>query len=122
MGYGESVRSARAREQSIIANRRENTLWEIAGVAPVAHVVEADGVTTGLEWQEDGLCRQVDPDGLFVKGAAQTEAKKICSGCPVISECLDYALDNDIQHGVWGGMTEYERRKLKKNGQRSLRL
>ncbi|WP_084723377.1 WhiB family transcriptional regulator [Streptomonospora alba] len=58
------------------------------------------------------LCREVDPDALFVQGAAQNRAKLICRGCPVRTECLAEALDDRIEFGVWGGMTERERRAL----------
>ncbi|GHD32092.1 WhiB family transcriptional regulator [Nocardiopsis kunsanensis] len=57
-------------------------------------------------------CREIDPDALFVQGAAQNRAKLICRGCPVRTECLAEALDNRIEFGVWGGMTERERRAL----------
>ena len=51
----------------------------------------------------------MEPDALFVQGAAQQQAKQICSRCPVIAECLADALDNRTEFGVWGGMTERER-------------
>jgi len=49
---------------------------------------------------------------LFVTGAAQNRAKAVCMGCPVRTECLSDALDNRVEFGVWGGMTERERRAL----------
>ncbi len=49
---------------------------------------------------------------LFVRGAEQNKAKQVCAGCPVRTECLAEALDNQIEWGVWGGMTERERRAL----------
>lgn len=52
------------------------------------------------------------PDALFVEGAAQREARSVCQGCPVRLECLADALDNRMDFGVWGGMTERERRAL----------
>lgn len=64
------------------------------------------------DWAARGSCRNVDPDSLFVQGAAQNRAKLICQGCPVRTECLADALDNRIEFGVWGGMTERERRAL----------
>ena len=67
---------------------------------------------TSTDWSDRGLCRTADPDDLFVEGAAQNRAKILCSGCPVLTECLAYALDHRIEHGVWGGMTERERRAL----------
>ncbi|PDP88406.1 transcription factor WhiB [Glycomyces fuscus] len=57
-------------------------------------------------------CREIDPDALFVQGAAQNRAKLICRGCPVRTQCLAEALDSRIEFGVWGGMTERERRAL----------
>jgi WhiB family transcriptional regulator, redox-sensing transcriptional regulator len=69
-----------------------------------------------MSWVEDwtvvAACRGMDPDELFVQGAAQNRAKTVCSGCPVRTECLAEALDNQIEWGVWGGMTERERRAL----------
>lgn len=64
------------------------------------------------EWRRRALCRDGDPDRLFVRGAAQREAKLVCFGCPVRTECLVEALDHRIEFGVWGGMTERERRAL----------
>ena len=64
------------------------------------------------DWASDGRCRRTGPDALFVRGAAQNRAKQLCSGCPVRTECLSEALDNEIEWGVWGGMTERERRAL----------
>ncbi|MER6443083.1 WhiB family transcriptional regulator [Streptomyces sp. NPDC001185] len=63
-------------------------------------------------WGERAVCRTADPDELFVEGAAQRAAKALCTGCPVRTECLSYALDHRIEHGIWGGMTERERRAL----------
>lgn len=51
-------------------------------------------------------------DALFPEGKDQKRAKAICMGCPVRAECLAEALDNRIEWGVWGGMTERERRQL----------
>ncbi|MEU6540974.1 WhiB family transcriptional regulator [Streptomyces sp. NPDC047000] len=64
------------------------------------------------EWSEHAACRTADPDELFVEGAAQNKAKAVCAGCLVRTECLAHALDNRIEHGIWGGMTERERRAL----------
>lgn len=64
------------------------------------------------DWASRGACRTTDPDMLFVQGAAQNRAKAVCMSCPVRTECLADALDNRIEFGVWGGMTERERRAL----------
>ena len=72
--------------------------------------------TTQMGWVPDwtslAACKRSDPDELFVQGAAQNRAKTVCQGCPVKSECLADALDNRVEFGVWGGMTERERRAL----------
>jgi WhiB family redox-sensing transcriptional regulator len=63
-------------------------------------------------WTARSACRDADPDELFVTGAAQNRAKAVCMGCQVRTECLSDALDNQVEFGVWGGMTERERRAL----------
>ncbi|MGA5799167.1 WhiB family transcriptional regulator [Streptomyces cellulosae] len=73
---------------------------------------DGTGVISDTDWGKRGLCRTADPDELFVEGAAQNRAKALCTGCPSRTECLAYALDHRIEHGVWGGMTERERRAL----------
>lgn len=65
-----------------------------------------------LAWVSKARCRSADPDELFVSGAAQKRAAVICRECAVITECLADALDNRVEFGVWGGMTERQRRKL----------
>jgi WhiB family redox-sensing transcriptional regulator len=64
------------------------------------------------DWAARGACRTTDPDTLFVQGAAQNRVKAVCMGCPVRTECLADSLDNRVEFGVWGGMTERERRAL----------
>jgi WhiB family redox-sensing transcriptional regulator len=60
-------------------------------------------VIAETDWAVHGVCRTTDPDELFVEGAAQNQAKAICSECEVRTECLAHALDNRIEHGIWGG-------------------
>lgn len=68
-----------------------------------------------LAWQADALCAQTDPEAFFPeKGGSTREAKKVCDGCEVRSQCLEYALANDERFGIWGGLSERERRKLRK--------
>ncbi|MGH3439237.1 MAG: WhiB family transcriptional regulator [Sciscionella sp.] len=64
------------------------------------------------DWRISAACQDTDPDGLFVRGAEQRRAKLVCIACPVRTECLAEALDSRIEFGVWGGMTERERRAL----------
>ena len=64
-----------------------------------------------LGWQERALCAQTDPESFFPeKGGSTREAKKVCLACEVRSECLEYALANDERFGIWGGLSERERR------------
>jgi WhiB family redox-sensing transcriptional regulator len=65
-----------------------------------------------IAWVAKALCRSTDPDQLFVRGAAQRKAAVICRHCPVVVECGADALDNRVEFGVWGGMTERQRRAL----------
>jgi WhiB family redox-sensing transcriptional regulator len=65
-----------------------------------------------VDWRVNASCRDEDPDGLFVRGKEQRKAKLVCIACPVRTECLAEALDGRIEFGVWGGMTERERRAL----------
>ena len=68
------------------------------------------------DWHERALCAQTDPEAFFPeKGGSTREAKKICTGCEVRSECLSYALANDERFGIWGGLSERERRRLKRS-------
>lgn len=68
-----------------------------------------------LEWQERGLCAQTDPEAFFVeKGGSTKPAKRVCLGCEVRAECLEYALAHDERFGVWGGYSERERRRLQR--------
>lgn len=77
----------------------------------LAALAEEDGPA----WQERALCAQTDPEAFFpCKGGSVREAKRICQGCEVRSECLEYAIAHDERFGIWGGMTERERRKIKK--------
>ena len=69
-------------------------------------------MSIATEWAINAACRNTDSDTLFVQGAAQNRVKAICLGCEVRTECLSDALDNRVEFGVWGGMTERERRAL----------
>ena len=68
-----------------------------------------------LSWQEQALCAQTDPEAFFPeKGGSTREAKRICVGCEVKGDCLEYALEQDERFGIWGGLSERERRRLKR--------
>lgn len=68
-----------------------------------------------LEWQDRGLCAETDAEAFFPeKGASTRAAKRTCRACEVRAECLDYALEHDEKFGIWGGTSERERRRLKR--------
>ena len=82
------------------------------GVAK-AYGSEIDG--DPLAWQEDALCAQTDPEAFFPeKGGSTRDAKRICAQCTVRAECLEYALKNDERFGIWGGLSERARRRLRR--------
>lgn len=82
------------------------------GVPGVRPPDDGDGV---LAWQTDALCAQTDPEAFFPeKGGSTRDAKRICASCEVKAQCLEYALKNDERFGIWGGLSERERRKLRK--------
>jgi WhiB family transcriptional regulator, redox-sensing transcriptional regulator len=85
-----------------------------AAVSPLSLLFS--GVGEGaLGWQDQALCAQTDPEAFFPeKGGSTREAKKVCASCDVRAQCLEYALENDERFGIWGGLSERERRRLKK--------
>jgi len=65
------------------------------------------------DWMARGKCKDLDPSLFFPSdGIGVQVAQRICGECPVRAECLEYALDNHVDHGVWGGASERERRRL----------
>lgn len=102
-------------------------MWNILGDGPLQRTDEADDAALillfggddadggPLAWQERALCAQTDPEAFFPeKGGSTREAKRVCSTCEVREECLEYALAHDERFGIWGGLSERERRKLKR--------
>jgi WhiB family redox-sensing transcriptional regulator len=84
-----------------------------AGLTFVADLLAEDWQDAG--WQDRAICAQTDPDAFFPeKGGSTRDAKKVCRGCEVRAECLDYALEHDERFGIWGGLSERERRRLKR--------
>jgi WhiB family redox-sensing transcriptional regulator len=81
----------------------------------VLEVLDGLADTDTEQWQERALCAQTDPEAFFPeKGGSTREAKRICLGCEVRAECLEYALANDERFGIWGGLSERERRRLRR--------
>ncbi|MGY1605279.1 WhiB family transcriptional regulator [Geodermatophilus sp. SYSU D00815] len=65
-------------------------------------------------WRLDALCAETDPEAFFPeKGGSTREAKRVCAGCPVRLQCLEFALGNDERFGIWGGLSERERRRIR---------
>jgi WhiB family transcriptional regulator, redox-sensing transcriptional regulator len=78
-------------------------------------VVDPDDDQAPLPWQEEALCAQTDPEAFFPeKGGSTREAKRVCGRCEVRGDCLSYALAHDERFGIWGGLSERERRRLKR--------
>lgn len=69
----------------------------------------------GQTWKLLAMCQNAaNPDAWFEKFDSKKKAAEMCKGCPVISQCLTYALENDEQWGIWGGMTTKDRKRLKR--------
>ncbi len=99
-------------DESYLPSGAAPTSITVAPVLPLFGSTEDD---VELGWQERALCAQTDPEAFFPeKGGSTREAKKVCTGCEVRGECLDYALAHDERFGIWGGLSERERRKLKR--------
>jgi WhiB family redox-sensing transcriptional regulator len=65
-------------------------------------------------WRLEALCAETDPEAFFPeKGGSTREAKRVCTGCEVRAECLEFALASDERFGIWGGLSERERRRLR---------
>ena len=81
----------------------------------IAIVEPTPSVASIGDWSEAGLCAQTDPDAFFPeKGSSTRDSKRICAACPVLTECREYALDVQPSFGVWGGLSERERRRLQR--------
>ena len=88
---------------------------QVAGGPGIAGLLGIGTEADAQSWQERALCAETDPEAFFPeKGGSTREAKKICTGCEVKAECLEYALANDERFGIWGGLSERERRRLRR--------
>lgn len=80
-------------------------------------VTAADLIGDTPRWQAAALCKETYPDAFFPeKGESPLSAKRICGRCPVTDECLDWALGNNERWGIWGGLSDAERRKIQRRG------
>ncbi len=98
-----------------MANEREY----VSQNQSIDHSQEADDY---VRWQEQGNCLGVDPDLFFPeRGASTKEAKEVCMGCVVRLECLEFALETNEKFGIWGGLSERQRRRLRRQRTQSTR-
>jgi len=77
-----------------------------------------------MNWDADAACQSVEPDVFFPDTPTRrtiAAAKAVCRGCPVRAQCLEFALETRLDHGVWGGLTDNERRSLRRSRQRKAR-
>jgi WhiB family transcriptional regulator, redox-sensing transcriptional regulator len=82
---------------------------------PVSDLVDIVLLGRDRAWQRQANCMGVDPDLFFPeRGASTREAKEVCRGCVVREDCLEYALANGEKFGIWGGLSERERRKIRR--------
>ena len=85
-----------------------------AAADPMPATPWVDGSSSEEAWRLNALCAETDPEAFFPeKGGSTREAKRVCSGCEVRAECLEFALANDERFGIWGGLSERERRRLR---------
>lgn len=85
-----------------------------AGGAVIKNIIEVSDLDD-TSWQNLGNCMGVDPDLFFPeRGASAKEAKAVCNSCVVREDCLEYALSNGEKFGIWGGMSERERGRFRK--------
>lgn len=118
-----SIATSLVPRRAVAWRDREEGIQLVSGTRPAArrtNLVVAPTTPRPAEaeeriaWVSQALCRTTDPDELFVRGAAQRKAAVICRHCPVMQECAADALDNKVEFGVWGGMTERQRRAMLK--------
>ena len=103
------IRPQDSQKQAPTSSTSSNTF----STGPIIQLISGESVE--LSWQERALCAQTDPEAFFPeKGGSTREAKRVCSSCEVKVDCLEYALENDERFGIWGGLSERERRRLKR--------
>tara|TARA_B100000519_G_C14210900_1_gene422609 strand:- start:928 stop:1377 length:450 start_codon:yes stop_codon:yes gene_type:complete len=95
--------------------RRANSFGRKLGRLQMAFVDDGGGQADESSWWDYANCLGVDPDLFFPeRGASTKEAKEVCRGCVVREDCLEYALSHGEKFGIWGGMSERERRRLRR--------
>lgn len=103
--FSANVSAQQAREQAVPIN-----IARIGNLPPVG-----DAIVDDYDYTDFANCRGVDPDLFFPeRGASVKEAKDVCRGCVVREDCLETALTNGEKFGIWGGMSERERRRIRR--------
>jgi WhiB family transcriptional regulator, redox-sensing transcriptional regulator len=101
-------------KQSAAKGLSDAAIAELNG-RPAELATAAPDPDSETAWMADGNCRLHPPATFFPSdGVGVDKARKICRDCPVMARCLDYALEERIDHGVWGGCSERERRRILK--------
>ena len=114
--YATAVELQEQMDTGVAAVRRELGRNGLVGVMVPAEGIPTEKNTADSSYRARGLCTQTDPETFFPeKGGSTREAKKICANCEVREDCLEDALARGEKYGVWGGMSERERRRLKKS-------
>jgi WhiB family transcriptional regulator, redox-sensing transcriptional regulator len=114
---GEQIEPPRGRGSVLAVLGRDERTADLVDAFDAVGTFDPGGADEVEEpgWQEQALCAQTDPEAFFPeKGGSTREAKRICAGCEVRAECLDYALAHDERFGIWGGLSERERRRLRR--------
>ena len=112
LNHTSRLTGGRSEGESLVSDTQ--TAVRKTSAAPTCNILYGADAESRIAWVSKALCRAADPDELFVRGAAQRKAAVICRHCPVMLECGADALDNRVEFGVWGGMTERQRRALLK--------
>jgi WhiB family redox-sensing transcriptional regulator len=106
-----------------MSRRSKRTPTPLVGERPPELSVAPPDPDSETAWMSDGNCRLHPPSTFFPSdGVGVDRARKICKGCPVGELCLEYALQNRIEHGVWGGCSERERRRILKRRREAVEL
>jgi len=106
--------------ERVYANHTNSNVHVGPRIGKVAVGSSSDEITNASQaedrsWQDEANCLGVDPDLFFPeRGASTREAKEICRGCVVRIDCLEYALVNGEKFGIWGGLSERERRRIRR--------
>jgi WhiB family redox-sensing transcriptional regulator len=112
---GSAMTGAASRSHLSVVPDASSVVPDASSVVPDAAEMLEPVHAASDQWQDRALCAQTDPEAFFPeKGGSTREAKKICLGCEVRTQCLEYALAHDERFGIWGGLSERERRRLKR--------